>query len=505
MIEIKLQFRFSTWLPHLPSSPCHAALLLRKHITLPALFVAWSTLQSTEKMAPSKSSVPSGRKYWLDNLRSVMTTVMIINHTAAAYGGGGTHINRAGLKQSPILVSAVAYSYAFGLGNFFWLSGYMTAKSLSKASWREFVTSKLLRLGLPSLLYSIFLDPLQVVALRPRIQGTLRSNLKDYWKAILDFKGWLTPGAGIVWYTMTLLIFDLSALLLKRCIHLFNHGRTKSSEFATLAKFYGQLCNWGWLVVAGSRFLIGTQFPLGYELPVINVQPFYLPQHIYGYLLGYLAFTLGKPRMSSLFDRQSGPFGKLSVAKASAISLATLPLVLLPGWLRARRARKIGGRTKNTESPINATSNEHLTGWTSDETLFAPKKGESTSSLQLSGWTLDAAYFALWNEFAFATVGPAFMSLWENRHNQPGKRRVWSPRYAYAAYVLHSPISWFVGQGLHNLMCQGGERPAWMDSRTWQNLGPFVMTAAAGYIDVVAAFGTGLLLIDYVPGAGEIL
>ncbi|KAH7141837.1 acyltransferase 3 [Dactylonectria macrodidyma] len=440
-------------------------------------------------MAPAKSVVPPGRKYWLDNLRGVMTTIVILNHTAAAYGGGGTHPNPAGFtKTSPILLPYVAFHYAYGLGQFFWLSGNLTAKSLSKGSWREFATSKLLRLGLPALLYSVFLEPLQAIALRPRLQGGLRSNLKDYWKAVRDFKGWLTPGAGTVWYTMTLLIFDLCALVLQRCLRLFSNGRAKSSEFSKLAKFYGQLCRWGWLVVAASRFLVSTRFPFGYELPVVNVQPYYLPQHIYGYVLGFMASYLGKPRMSSLYDKQSGPLGKLSMAKASAISLAALPIVFLPGWLRSKRANKKSDNTKEKDTK---------------DTDSPPTDIER--GLQLSGWTSDAALFALWNEFTFNTVGPAFMSLWERNYNQPGKQRLWSPRYAYAAYLLHSPISWFVGQSLHTLMCRGGERPAWMDSETWQNLGPLVMTTTAGYIEVAASFGAGLLLIDYVPGAGAII
>ncbi|OIW26907.1 hypothetical protein CONLIGDRAFT_717103 [Coniochaeta ligniaria NRRL 30616] len=433
-----------------------------------------------------KSVVPrgAGRKYWLDNLRGVMTTIVILNHTAAAYGGGGTHPHPAGFaRPSPVLLPYVAFHYAYGLGQFFWLSGNLTAASLSKGSWREFVKSKLLRLGLPALLYSVFLEPLQAVALRPRfLEGGLRANLRDYWRAVRDFKGWLTPGAGTVWYTMTLLIFDLSTLVLQRCFRLFGSGRSKSAEFSRMARLYGQLCRWGWLVVAGSRFLVSTRFPFGYELPVVNVQPYYLPQHIYAYVLGYMAFYLGKPRMTSLYDRQSGPLGKLSMAKASAISLAALPIVFIPSILRARRAaNKKSEKSKDTVTPTDDTG------------------------LQLSGWTADAALFALWNEFTFSTVGPAFMSLWERNYNQPGKRRLWSPRHAYAAYLLHSPISWFVGQGLHTLMCRGGDRPAWMDSETWQNLGPLVMTTTAGYIEVAASFGAGMLLIDHVPGAGAIL
>lgn len=415
-----------------------------------------------------------------------MTTIVIINHTAAAYGGGGANPHSACFdKASPILLPYVAFHQAYGLGQFFWLSGHLTAQSLSKGSGREFLRSKLLRLGIPALLYSIFLEPLQAIALRPKQMGDLgdfRSKIKAYFKAVLDFKGWMAPGSGTVWYTATLLIFDLSSLLLQRCLHLFSSGRARSAEFSTLAKSYALLCRWGWLLVAGSRFLVSTRFPLGKVLPVVNVQPYYLPQFIYGYVLGHMAFHLGKPRMASLFERQNQPLGKLSMGKATAISLATLPIVLLPGFLKARRLKRKSESAKVPESPTDAEND-----------------------LELSGWNSTAALFALWNEFTLNTVAPAFMSLWADNHNKPGKWKLWSPRYAYAAYLLHSPISWFVGQGLDNLLCPQGKRPAWMDSKTWQDLGPVLMTGAASTMDVVASFGAGLLLIGYVPGADSLL
>ncbi|CAJ0550217.1 Ff.00g101470.m01.CDS01 [Fusarium sp. VM40] len=428
-------------------------------------------------MSLSKPAGPKGRKYWLDNLRVVMTTIVIINHTGAAYGGGGGNHRGSFAKTSPILLPYVAFHYAYGLGQYFWLSGNLTAKSLSKGSWTEFVKSKLLRLGLPSLLYSVFLEPLQKIATGP---GDLRENLKNYWRAVLDHKGWKAPGGGTVWYTMTLLMFDLCAVLLTRCLRLFKAKGAGSSEFLSVAKIYGHMCRWGWLVSAGTRFLVSTKFPMGTGLPIIHVQPYFLPQHIYGYVLGYMASVLGKSRMTSLYEKNSGPLGKLSLAKASAISLALIPVVMIPSFLRDRKATKKEDDGKDTSPPTQG-------------------------GMQLSGWTADAALFALWNEFTFATVGPAFMSLWEHNYNKPGKQRLWSPRYAYAAYLLHSPISWFVDRGLYAAMCRGEKRPAWMDSESWQNFGPVVMTATAGYIEVAAAFGAGMLLIDYVPGAGSIL
>ncbi|KAK8078035.1 hypothetical protein PG996_004205 [Apiospora saccharicola] len=444
-------------------------------------------------MAPPKPGPKGlGRRYDLDNLRNVLTTLVIIQHKAVAYGGAGFVKPHSELfdKSSPIVTPYVAINYAWGLGMFFWLSGNMTAMSLSKpgTGW-EFIKGKLLRLGVPTLLYSLFLHPLQDLLLKPRSGGDLRSNLKRYLDAVRNFKlSSLAPGS--VWYTATLLVFDLCALLIQRCYRLWSSGRRGSSEFVSLAKAYALLCRWGWLAVAGGSFLARTKFPLGKQLPVIHVNPSDLVQFVYAYALGHMAFHLGKPRMSSLFDKQSQPLGRLSVTKAIAVSLAAAPLVFLPGMLKG--TKKSDEETKKSDEKTG--KNDQST-----------KKAEPPKSGGFGGWDPTSALFSIWYELTFNTVAPATMSLFMDKYNHPNTQKLLSPRYAFAAYVLHSPFSWAFGKAVDTVLCPGAERPRWMTSRTWTNLGPVLMSGAVGMADVVASYGTGKLLIDNVPGAGTIL
>ncbi|KAK3337601.1 acyltransferase 3 [Cercophora scortea] len=426
-------------------------------------------------MPPPTSNPRPGRRHDLDNLRTVCTSLVIATHTAASYaGGGGAPPHSACFdKPSQALLPFIATNYAYGLALFFWLSGQMSAQSLAKTKDWEFVKSKLWRLGLPTLLYSAFLDPLRAVAmLKPG--ADLNAKVKAYLAEFRNFKG--APGS--VWYTATLLIFDLCAVVLRRCFALWN-GRGDGfdkSEFSRLARLYGLLSRWGWIGAAAGSFLVGTKYPPGKPMPWLFVQPSCLLQYIYAYTLGHMAYHLGRPRMTGMFDR-------LSLTKAVALSVGTLPILLLPGYLR-------GGKKPESDK----TEEEKKRELKGDEKDF-----------NLGGWTWTAALYATWTEFTFNTVAPAMMLTFYEKHTKPSKARLWGPRYAFAAYLLHSPVSWFINERVDALLVPNGKKPAWMSSKLWEDLGPILMTGAVGALDVVASFGTGLLLIDYVPGAGHIL
>jgi hypothetical protein len=404
----------------------------------------------------------------LDNLRSFLTALVVVHHTAGAYGGTPPQ-SACFDKPSPSLLPVLAINQAFGLGSFFWISGRMSAQTLTKSSDWEFVKSKLWRLGIPTLLYSGFLDPLRTVLLYPR--KDFQSNIKAYLKEALDFKG--APGS--VWYTATLLIFDLLAVVLHRCRRLTRNGQLRPLDLSWLSRCYKLLSRWGWIAIACGSFLIGTKYPPGKRLSGIHVQPFYLLNYIFAYTLGHMAFHLGKTRMTGLFDQ--GPLSRLSISKALALSLVTIPIVLLPGLMRQKK------QASKKEKEVTE----------SDET-----------DLGLGGWNMTAALYATWNEFTFNILTPAVMSEFEVNYNQAPKWKIWSGRYSYAAYLLHAPISWASGHAVDRFLCPQGQRPVWMTSKAWEDLGPVAITGVVSMVDIVASFGMGLALVDYVPGADSL-
>ncbi|KAI0133791.1 hypothetical protein BJ170DRAFT_607456 [Xylariales sp. AK1849] len=455
-------------------------------------------------MATPKSS-PTPRKYFLDNLRSYCTAHVIVHHTAGAYGRGGAEGPHSACfdKPSALLTAFLAVDQAFGLGQFFWLSGYLSAESLTRSTNSKFVRNKILRLGIQTLFYSAFLHPLwPVFQLRKWDWASIK---KAYSEAFPNFKG----AAGPAWYTATLLLFDLCAAFSRRFLYIWGLGQLKSSKVQSLSKLYVLLCRWGWLVVATGSFFIRTRYPPGKGLPTIDVQPAYILQNVYAYGLGHLAFATKKPRMAGLLESdvpdydplKSSP--RLSLGKAVAFSLGTLPLLLLPGLLK-----RLG--SKKTDLPVENEADSKKTG---SVDLSDPdrKKASSLAGTEvdstLAGWTTAAAIYAIWNELCFNSIGPAHVNYFERNKNHPAKQKLWSPRYSYGAFLLHPPISWAIGESIDALLCPGGKqnKPAWMNTRVWQNFGPLLMTGVVGTADIVASYATSMLLVDYVPGVGKLM
>jgi glucans biosynthesis protein C len=378
------------------------------------------------------------------------------------------------------MAPVVATQLAYGLGMFYWLSGQMSAKSLARATPWEFAKSKLWRLGVPTLFYSAFIDPLQEVVLQSR--GNLRDNLEAYYKAVLNFKG----VTGSCWYTGTLLVLDLCAAILKRCFTLWRGEKMKPMEFSTMTTLYALLSRWGWVAVASGTFFVTKWFPPGKPLPFIHVQGFNVIQYIYCYVLGHMAFHLGMPRMTSLYEK-GGPYSKLSMTKAVVISLAAIPIVLLPNYLRNRKS---ASAVKSSSAADNEANEQNTI---------------SESDMGMDGRNMTTALYSTWAALTLCTLAPAHMSVFEQYFITPPKRRLWSTRYSYAAYLLHSPLQWIAGQAIDDLLCPQGKRPAWMSSRAWTELGPILMGGAVSIIDIVASFGGGMLLVDYVPGLNSFL
>lgn len=446
-------------------------------------------------MATPKSGVPS-RKHYLDNLRSYSTAHVITHHTAASFGVGGPDGPPSAMfdKPSPLLTGVLAYDLAFGLSEFFWMSGYMSGESLSRSTDWKFTKGKILRLGIPAVVSTLLLDPLL-----PVIQGRKfewAAFKKAYTDAFRNFRG-IT---GSAWFTATLLALDLCAVLLKRFAYIFRLGGARSPKLRTLSKLYDVLCRYGWLAVAAGSFLIRTRFPPGMSMPVIDAQPAYLLQHAYAYALGHLAFRTKKPRLSSMVERGVGEYDptraspRLSLIKPIVFAMATLPVVLLPTYIEKMRSKKVQKKADvGSESGKTETADQ---GEKADE----PKYTEKGVGISLGGWNATAALYALWTEMAFSTTAPAHISYFERNHNQSTKSSLFAPANSYGAFMLHGPISWVIGEAVDAVMCPGGKKREWMKSRLWEEFGPLLMSGVVGGVDVVASFQVSRMLSKYIPG-----
>jgi surface polysaccharide O-acyltransferase-like enzyme len=117
-------------------------------------------------MASSHDSIVENRprEQWADNLRVIVIAGVIVLHTAVAYLvdiAGWYYQERTTSQLWPMLLSGPAGIGAmFALGPLFLLAGWLSARSLARRGPGGFARSRLLRLGVPLVVYVLLIDPL---------------------------------------------------------------------------------------------------------------------------------------------------------------------------------------------------------------------------------------------------------------------------------------------------------------------------------------------------------
>jgi glucan biosynthesis protein C len=176
------------------------------------------------------------------------------------------------------------------LGLFFLLGGYFTPKSYDRKGSGGFWKERLMRLGIPLLLYIALINPLMIYTLsrlgippwsaNPLLQGTFLDyyiNIFLSWDEIIDFLTF----AGPMWFLLVLLIFTAGYTLWRQIVKLESIKRKIPKELSIPRYFYLLLLAIG---LGCLTFLVRIIFP-------IDVRPLGIP---WGQLIQYLMmFSLG--------------------------------------------------------------------------------------------------------------------------------------------------------------------------------------------------------------------
>ena len=154
--------------------------------------------------AELKQSRP--REFYVDRLRTVMTVMVLLHHTAITYGAPGGwffyELKPSGSLSSFLFTLFVATNQAYFMGFFFLLAGYFTPPSLERKGYGWFLGDRFTRLGLPLLGFIFLLGPL-TVAMVNSYEG------KGFWPAFAYLWNHAIIINGPLWFAQALLIFSL--------------------------------------------------------------------------------------------------------------------------------------------------------------------------------------------------------------------------------------------------------------------------------------------------------
>ncbi|TMR93820.1 acyltransferase family protein [Nonomuraea basaltis] len=237
----------------------------------------------------------------VDNLRVVLTALVVLHHVAVSYGNipAWYYYQRATDPTGTALDVMVMFDQAFFMGFFFLISGFFTPSSRDRKGGGPFLRDRLKRLGIPLLAYLLLLRPLVTLG--------LYDGAVPYWKFYLA--SW-DPGP--MWFVEVLLVLAVGYVVIRRARPV---PRVEESPLTLrrIALFA--------LSLSAATFLWRFLVPVGTYWPVVGLPTSsYLPQYVSLFAVGVLAWRRG---WHSSLPRAAVRIG---FGTATAASLTLLPL-----------------------------------------------------------------------------------------------------------------------------------------------------------------------------------
>ena len=163
------------------------------------------------------------RLLFLDNLKVLFTILVILQHARVTYEGSGWwyYIESRPLDtfSTIFFITLVAVGGLFQsslMGLFFLMGGYFTPKSYDRKGGSTFWKERLVRLGIPLVLYVLLINPIMYYTLAtlgfepgssdPAMQGSFLDYYLSNFQSLDSLVRFLTD-AGPMWFLYVLLIF----------------------------------------------------------------------------------------------------------------------------------------------------------------------------------------------------------------------------------------------------------------------------------------------------------
>lgn len=148
------------------------------------------------------------RLAYLDNLKTTLVAAIIAGHAAITYGALGDWIYTEKATSSRLLAAvsllAVVCSL-FAVGAFFLISGMLTPVSLQRKGRVRFSSDRLVRLGVPVVVYAVVLMPaIRYVVALARAEISTTDSIWSFYLHQITIRN-----VGPMWFVAFLLIFSL--------------------------------------------------------------------------------------------------------------------------------------------------------------------------------------------------------------------------------------------------------------------------------------------------------
>ncbi|WP_306749511.1 acyltransferase family protein [Saccharothrix yanglingensis] len=239
----------------------------------------------------------------IDNLRVLLTLLVVVHHSAVPYGNLDAWPNWRQPDPSSVawpLDLLLVANQAFFMGFFFLLSGYFAPGAVDRRGPGGFAVGRLKRLGIPFLGFIVLLRPFFILPTYLDLPAATRPSFAVYYLTTWE--------VGPAWFLEVLLIFSLAYALSRHLRATAAPVRSRPLRRRDLLAFA--------LVLAVATYAWRTLVPLGTGEPVLGLpSPAYMPQYVLLFAVGVAAY---RRRWFESLPRGSGRLGALLVVASFA-------------------------------------------------------------------------------------------------------------------------------------------------------------------------------------------
>lgn len=339
--------------------------------------------------APSPAQTKAGaqRLDFVDNLRSVMIILVVSMHAAVTYSHVGSWYFMEDPKPGPLVLGIFAtyqiFLQAFFMGLLFFLAGYFVPAAFDRKGARAFMRERMVRLGIPSLLFMLVVQPFTVYwLLRTFARPSTPSLASAYVPYIVS--GRFLGSSGPMWFAVALLVFSA----------VYTGTRLLRGREAVVQAEPTQLRHWQVvglaLLIGACSFLVRTVQPLGTS--IMNMQLCFFSQYVFLFWVGIYA------RRHDWLARLPYSFGMCWLGMATTVG-AVVWLVLLVVLLKTHTEDRLGG-----------------------------------------GWTWQSAAYSFWESFFCLGVSLGLLVLFRKKLNSRGRVQRFLSENSFAVYMFHTPF-----------------------------------------------------------------
>ncbi len=323
------------------------------------------------------------RLSYLDNLKTFLTIFVVIFHTSIAYGAAGSWIytdSKSHMVTATVilLTNFVLVGQSFGLSLFFFISTYFVPWSCDRKGIAKFTLDRLLRIGVPMLIYYFIIGPTTIWFSNDRMVESLSVF---YLRNVLSFH---STFFGPTWFLEALIYFAIIYSMFRQIMNKLKIPNLRRINFPSHYMLLLLAVGFGMLA-----FLIRLVYPVG--TGPLELQLGYFPLYTLAMIAGVIAYR--NHWLENLPDKLIHRW-----VVVAFIATPMLPVALI--------------LTGALHGVVNAQG----------------------------GWHIQALFYALWEPFLCFGFGLGLLRLFQHRFDKTTRLSKFASNHAYAVYVIHPPV-----------------------------------------------------------------